>query len=99
MPRIIHITQDFAVAGALEPDDFAQAAASGFRSIVSNLPDGEQAAQLTAAQEAEFASRAGLRFRHIPTTKRDVLDARVVGDPKIGSWVGSSAHGGTGFQL
>ena len=38
----------------------------GFRSIVSNLPDGESAAHLTSQQEAQLAAEAGLSFRHIP---------------------------------
>ena len=41
MKRIVRITPHFAVTGALEPADFEAAAALGFRSIVSNLPDGE----------------------------------------------------------
>jgi len=79
MNRIVHITPHFAVTGALQPGDFAQAAAQGFKSIVSNLPDGESQAHPTSRQEAQLAADAGLGFRHIPVTKAEVFSDRVVG--------------------
>jgi sulfide:quinone oxidoreductase len=83
MSKIIPITPNFAVAGALRPEDFAAIRAMGFRSVISNLPDGESATHPTAAQEAQLAEAAGLAFRHIPTTKFDVFSDRVVGDMQI----------------
>ena len=41
MNKITYITPNFAVTGALQPDDVAEAASLGFKSILSNLPDGE----------------------------------------------------------
>jgi uncharacterized protein (TIGR01244 family) len=78
MNKIIHITPSFAVTGALRPADFAEAAALGFRSIVSNLPDGESSVHPTSRQEAELAGQASLGFRHIPATKHEVFSNRVV---------------------
>lgn len=79
MHRIVQITPHFAVTGALQAADFREAAALGFRSIVSNLPDGEMASVPTSEQEAQLATEAGLGFRHIPVTKADVFSERVVG--------------------
>jgi uncharacterized protein (TIGR01244 family) len=79
MNKIKWITPHFAVSGALGPDDMRAAGAAGFKSIVSNLPDNEAGAPLTSAEEARLAAEAGLGFRHIPTTKHDVLSERVVG--------------------
>ena len=78
MNRIVHITPHFAVTGALQSADFAQAAALGFRSIVSNLPDGESQVHPTSQQEAQLAANAGLGFRHIPVTKAEAFSDRVV---------------------
>lgn len=78
MNRIVHITPHFAVTGALQPADFEEAAALGFKSVVSNLPDGEQPAHPTSRQAAELAAKAGLGFRHIPVTKADAFSERVV---------------------
>jgi sulfide:quinone oxidoreductase len=78
MNKITHITPHFAVTGALQPADFADIAAAGFKSVLSNLPDGESAAYPTSRQEAELAARAGLGFRHVPTTKADLFTDRVV---------------------
>ena len=79
MKRIVRITPHFAVTGALEPADFEAAAALGFRSIVSNLPDGELPAYPAAAEGARLAAGAGLGFRHIPVTKAEAFSERVVG--------------------
>lgn len=78
MNKVTHITPHFAVTGALQPGDFVEIAAAGFKSVLSNLPDGESAAYPTSGQEAELAARAGLAFRHIPTTKADLFSDRVV---------------------
>jgi len=78
MNKITHIRPHFAVTGALRPDDFAEIAAAGFKSVLSNLPDGESSAHLTGREEAELAARAGLGFRHVPTTKADLFTPRVV---------------------
>jgi sulfide:quinone oxidoreductase len=78
MNRIVHITPHFAVTGALQPSDFAQAAALGFKSIVSNLPDGESQVHPPSQQEAQLAAAAGLGFGHIPVTKAEAFSDRVV---------------------
>jgi sulfide:quinone oxidoreductase len=77
--RITPIVPQFAVTGALRPEDFAAVAGQGFRSIVSNLPDGEQPAYLSSVAEARLAAAAGLAFRHIPTSKAEVFSERVAG--------------------
>ena len=73
MDKINYITPGFAVTSALAPDDFAEAARLGFRAILSNLPDGEAAGQLTGRDEAVLAWRAGLRFAHVPSSKLDLI--------------------------
>lgn len=78
MNKITHITPHFAVTDALQPGDFAAAAALGFKAIVSNLPDGESSRHPSSADEAKLAADAGLGFRHIPATKVEVFGDRVV---------------------
>jgi uncharacterized protein (TIGR01244 family) len=78
MNKVTRMTPAFAVTGALQAADFAEIAAAGFKSVLSNLPDGESAAYPTSAQEAEYAAAAGLIFRHLPTTKADLFTERVV---------------------
>ena len=78
MNRIIFLTPRFAVTGALLPQDFAEVAGQGFRSILSNLPDGESSQHPTSAEEARLAAGANLGFRHVPATKSEVLSDRVV---------------------
>ena len=78
MQRIVFLTPQFAVTGALEREDFALVAAQGFKSVLSNLPDGESKRHPGAAEAAELAARAGLGFRHVPTTKSEIFGDAVV---------------------
>jgi sulfide:quinone oxidoreductase len=78
MTKIAHITPEFAVSPALAPDDFARIAAMGFRSVISNLPDGESQAHPTSREASALAKEAGLEYRHIPVIKFDIFSERVV---------------------
>ncbi|MFN3743940.1 MAG: TIGR01244 family sulfur transferase [Hyphomicrobiaceae bacterium] len=78
MDTPIFITPGFAVTSALTRDDFAAAAAMGFRSVLSNRPDGEAEGQLTGRAEAVLAWRSGLQFRHVPAPKLDIFTDKVV---------------------
>jgi len=76
--KITYLTPYFAVTGALQPGDFAGIAAQGFKSVLSNLPDGESSKYPSAAEEAELAEGLGLGFRHVPAIKSEVFSDRVV---------------------
>lgn len=78
MDQPIFITPEFAVTSALAPEDFASAAALGFRAVLSNRPDGEAEGQLSGRAEAVLAWQAGLQFRHVPTPKLDIFTDEVV---------------------
>ena len=78
MDTITRVTPNFSVTAALTPADFAAAARLGFKAIVSNRPDGEDAGQLSAREEAVLAWRAGLQFRHVPAAKHQVFTDEVV---------------------
>ncbi|HJU30698.1 MAG TPA: TIGR01244 family sulfur transferase [Hyphomicrobiaceae bacterium] len=75
MNQVRPITPRFAVTGVLRLDDFGDIAAAGFKSVLSNLPDGESPAYPASTQEAEAAARAGLAFRHLPARKADLFTA------------------------
>src|SRR6185436_3050354 len=80
MKQVKHITDEFAVSGALAPEDFAEVAARGFKSVISNLPDGEFKAHPASREAAAMAERAGLEFRHLPVTKFELFSDRFVAD-------------------
>ena len=78
MSKLVYLTPTIAVAGALSADDFAGIAKLGFKAVVGNRPDGEEAGQITARESAVAAWRAGLVYRHVPTTKHEIFEDRVV---------------------
>ena len=78
MTRFAFLSPTLAVAGAMSPDDFAEAARLGFKTIINNRPDGEEAGQLTAREEIGLARQAGIDYLHIPAAKHEVLDDHVL---------------------
>ncbi|WP_174302011.1 TIGR01244 family sulfur transferase [Caulobacter sp. S45] len=66
MADIRRVTDDFAVAPQLAPDEVAQAATRGFRLLINNRPDGESPGQPTGAAMAAAADKVGLSYVHIP---------------------------------
>lgn len=78
MIAIVHLTPDFAVAGQLQPEDFAELATLGFRAVINNRPDGEEECQLGDRLAAVHAWRAGLQYRSIPAGKLDLFTDPVV---------------------
>lgn len=74
MIRVIELTPEFAVAGQLSEADFTDLAARGFKSILANRPDGEEASQLSASRSKELAEAAGLAFQFLPLRMTDVLE-------------------------
>ena len=79
MGAITYITPGFAVTPALGLEDFWRVSALGFRGVINNRPDGEEASQLDASLCAGEARRLGLTYRHIPASMLDLFTDPVVG--------------------
>jgi sulfide:quinone oxidoreductase len=77
MLQPIRLTDALSVAPQIEPDDVAEAAARGFRSVINNRPDGEQDGQPAGASIEAAAQRAGLAYRHIPVVSGQLQDTQV----------------------
>lgn len=63
------------------PEDLPAIAAKGFRSVISNRPDGEEPGQPSAETLRQAAEAAGLAFAHVPVvggaiSEQDVADFR-----------------------
>ena len=67
--NISQITDRYAVAPQILPDDVTAIAAQGFVAIICNRPDGEDPGQPTAAEIAAACDAAGLAFHHIPVSE------------------------------
>ena len=74
MVRVLSLSPTFAVAGQLAAGDFAILAKNGFKAVIANRPDGEEASQLSAAESEALAAAAGLQFRFLPLRMHDVLE-------------------------
>ena len=74
MADIRPVTDAFAVAPQLSPEDMALAAALGYRLIINNRPDGEAPGQPTAAEMAAAAGEAGLAYLHLPVVGAATAD-------------------------
>lgn len=65
---IRRLSDSFSVSPQLVESDLEAIAARGFRTIICNRPDHEEAGQPDAAEIAAAAARLGIGFRHIPVT-------------------------------
>ena len=60
------VTDDFAVAPQIGPEDFAALRKQGFGLVINNRPDGEEPGQPSSVQMQAAAELAGLNYRAIP---------------------------------
>lgn len=79
--KITPLTPEFSVSPQIRPEDVAEIAAAGYRSILCNRPDGEDAGQPVYALVEAAARAAGLEALHVPVvsgaiTRGDVEDFR-----------------------
>jgi sulfide:quinone oxidoreductase len=66
------IAPGFSASVQLTPDDVHDAAAQGFKSIICNRPDDEEAGQPSAAVIQQQAAALGLSFAHIPVVSGSI---------------------------
>ncbi len=60
------LSDNFYVAGQLEPEHFQLAKESGISLIINNRPDGEQEGQMTAETAQKLATDLGIDYLHLP---------------------------------
>jgi len=65
------VAPGFAVAPQIQPTDMKELAAQGFRTVICNRPDAEEATQPDADTMRAAAEAAGLTFLHIPVSGGD----------------------------
>lgn len=64
--QIGRLSEHFFVSGQIESEHVPQLAEHGFKTIICNRPDGEDAGQPTAGEIAAAAAEHGIEFIHIP---------------------------------
>lgn len=68
-----------AVAGQLMPEDMQAVADAGYRIVINNRPDGEEAGQPTTEEMAKAAKTAGLTYHAIPMGQAGISQAMLDG--------------------
>jgi uncharacterized protein (TIGR01244 family) len=63
---IRRVTDTFAVAPQLQPEEVEEAAGQGYKLLINNRPDGESPDQPPSTAMAMAARRAGMDYLHIP---------------------------------
>ncbi|WP_337267492.1 TIGR01244 family sulfur transferase [Oryzifoliimicrobium ureilyticus] len=71
------INDDISLSPQVRLADLDELARLGFKSIISNRPDGEEEGQPSAEAIRLSAENAGLQFRHIPVVLSDIGDRDV----------------------
>jgi uncharacterized protein (TIGR01244 family) len=80
MTDLIKINDKLSIAPQIAIEDFATLAGLGYKAVINNRPEGEEASQPASAEEAEAATNAGLAYAHIPVTAPSIseLDVRAL---------------------
>ena len=76
------LTDDFAVAGQLYPEQMAAIAEAGFGAVICNRPDGEAPDEPQFDAVSEAAGLAGLAVRYIPVSNQIGLTPQNVAETK-----------------
>ena len=71
------LDDSISVAGQIDVDDVAAAAAQGFTTVINNRPDDEQPGQPSGAQIEAAARAAGLGYHAIPITHAGFSEGQV----------------------
>lgn len=66
------LTPGLSVTGQITPADMPQIADQGFRAIICNRPDGEEADQPSFGQVEHAARAAGLEVKYLPISHDDL---------------------------
>ncbi len=64
--QIIKLSDSVAVAPQITPAEVAEVAAAGYKVLINNRPDGEEASQPGNADIAAAAAAAGLEYHYMP---------------------------------
>lgn len=71
------LTSDLSVTPQITPQDVAELAEAGYRSIISNRPDGESPDQPEWSTIKAAATQHAMEARHIPVVASEISDADV----------------------
>jgi uncharacterized protein (TIGR01244 family) len=66
--KIVKLTESVAVSEQITPGNVAAIAAAGYKVLVNNRPDGEEANQPDNADIAAAAAAAGMEYHYMPIT-------------------------------
>lgn len=78
MAQIVQLDDKLFVAGQIQPEDIAEIAKLGIKTIVNNRPDGEDPAAQPYALEIEAVARPlGIEVINIPFTAQTLTSAEV----------------------
>lgn len=69
--NIFKLSETVGVAGQILPDHVADIAAAGYKVLINNRPDREEAHQPSSADIAAAAELAGMEYHHLPVTAMD----------------------------
>lgn len=77
MLTLIELTNDVTVAPQILPTDIRDIAQLGFKSVINNRPDGEEADQPLSGDIEQEAKSNGLEYYHMPVISGQITPQQV----------------------
>lgn len=70
--QAVRLSERYTVGAQIRADDVGDIQAAGYRVVICNRPDGEDAGQPPASEIAAACRAAGLEFHHLPIKGADL---------------------------
>lgn len=69
--NVVKLTESLGVSQQIAPEHVASIAEAGYKVLINNRPDGEEASQPLSADIAAAAAAAGMEYYYMPITAMD----------------------------
>ena len=71
------LTDNYAVAEQIQPDDVTEIATQGFIAVICNRPDDEEPGQPPVNEIAAACEKSGITFHHVPVSGMPIPEQAV----------------------
>ena len=77
MKSVSKLTPEFSITTQVALDELDSLVSQGYKTLINNRPDGEEASQPTSAEMERKATELGMVYRHIPVALTGIQESDI----------------------